>query len=75
MAFKRESQGTPPPPTEQTVTVSFADTTKQENFFGILNVGVDPSSTFLVLNKARSTTFLKLTDIERVEIEAQKVVA
>ena len=42
MPFERKSQGQPPAPTEQTVKVSFIGKTSQENFFSILNVGVDP---------------------------------
>ena len=73
MPFKRESQGPPQAPPEQTVKVSFIGTTSQENFFSILNVGVDPSGTFLVLSKQKSSTFLKLSEIDRVDIEIQKV--
>jgi len=85
--FRRESQGQgvppPPPAQEQTVMVVFTKDSEAskdfpqgiQTFFGVLNVGVEPSGTFLVLSEKKAATFLKLTDIERVAIELQKVVA
>jgi hypothetical protein len=83
MPFRRESQGPPQAPPEQTVKVVYggdSDAGKnyprgEEDFFGIVNIGVDPSGTFLVLSKQRSSTFVKLADIDRIEAELQKVVA
>ncbi len=80
MPFKRESQGPsqappqPPEPPDQSVNIFYTKGSQdEETLFGIKNVGVDPSGTFLILSNQKSSTFLKLSEIDRVEIEVQKV--
>jgi hypothetical protein len=81
MPFKSKMGGggtqTPsqPEPPDQTVVVSYISGNKkeEETFFSVKNVGVDPSATFLILSKKGSSTFIKLDQIDRVELEIQKV--